>query len=57
MDINDLRSLVTVLAFVAFLGIIAWAWSDRRKAVYDAAARMPLDEEETPAQAPRNTER
>lgn len=45
MDINDLRSIITVLAFASFIGIVAWAWSGRRKAEFDAAARLPLDEE------------
>ena len=45
MDINDLRSLVTVLAFAAFMGIVWWAYSDRRKQTYDEAARLPLDDD------------
>ncbi len=45
MDINDLRSIFTVLAFIAFAGIVWWAYSDRRKATYDEAARMPLDDD------------
>lgn len=45
MDINELRSLFTVLAFVAFMGIVWWAYSDRRKATYDEAAKLPLDDD------------
>ena len=45
MDINDLRSLFTVLAFIAFVGIVWWAYSDRRKQTYDEAAMMPLDDD------------
>lgn len=45
MDINDLRSIVTVLAFIAFIGIVWWAYSDRRKESYEAAARLPLDDD------------
>ena len=45
MDINDLRSLFTVLAFIAFIGIVWWAYSDRRKQTYDEAAMMPLDDD------------
>jgi cytochrome c oxidase cbb3-type subunit 4 len=45
MDINDLRSIVTVLAFIAFMGIVWWAYSDRRKQAYDEAARLPLDDD------------
>jgi cytochrome c oxidase cbb3-type subunit 4 len=43
VDINDLRSLFTVLAFIAFVGIVWWAYSDRRKLTYDEAALLPLD--------------
>lgn len=45
MDINDLRSLITVLAFIAFIGIVWWAYSDRRKQAYDEAAMLPLDDD------------
>ncbi|MDP3514087.1 MAG: CcoQ/FixQ family Cbb3-type cytochrome c oxidase assembly chaperone [Sulfuritalea sp.] len=45
MDINDLRSLFTVLAFIAFIGIVWWAYSDRRKKTYDEAAMLPLDDD------------
>ena len=45
MDINDLRSLFTVLAFIAFIGIVWWAYSDRRKATYAEAAMLPLDDD------------
>ena len=52
MDINDLRSLFTVLAFIAFIGIVWWAYSDRRKDAYDQAARSVL-EDDTPPGADR----
>ena len=45
MDINDLRSLFTVLAFIAFVGIVWWAYSARRKQTYDEAAMLPLDDD------------
>jgi cytochrome c oxidase cbb3-type subunit 4 len=46
MDINTLRSAVTVVAFVMFIAIVLWAFSDRSKAGFDRAARLPLEEEE-----------
>jgi cytochrome c oxidase cbb3-type subunit 4 len=46
MDINDLRSAFTVLSLVVFLGVVWWAYSDRRKVAYDEAARLPLDDED-----------
>jgi len=31
MDINDVRGLGTIFALIAFIGIIAWAYSSSRK--------------------------
>lgn len=45
MDINDLRSIFTVLAFLMFVGIVWWAYSGRRKQAYEEAARLPLDDD------------
>jgi cytochrome c oxidase cbb3-type subunit 4 len=45
MDINDFRSLQTVLAFIAFIGIVIWAWSKRRKKSFDDAANLPFADE------------
>ena len=45
MDINDLRAGITVLTFVLFIGIVWWAYSDRRKLSFDEAARLPLDDD------------
>ncbi len=61
MDINDLRSIFTVLAFIAFIGIVWWAYSDRRKATYEQAAMLPLDDDSefvpTVPQVTKNQER
>ena len=46
MDIDSWRSIITVLSFVLFIGIVWWAYSDRRKATYDAAALSVLDDED-----------
>ena len=45
MDINDLRSAITVLSLAVFLGIVAWAWSRRRQESFDDAARLPFMDE------------
>ena len=45
MDINLLRSIVTVVAFVVFIGIVFWAWSARNKARFDEAARLPFEQD------------
>jgi len=46
MDLNLLRSLVTVAALVAFLGIVWWAYSPARKARLEDAGRSVLEESE-----------
>jgi cytochrome c oxidase cbb3-type subunit 4 len=44
MDINLIRSLVTVAAFVAFAGIVWWAYSPSRKQRLEDAGRSVLEE-------------
>jgi len=46
MDINTLRSIVTVVAFAAFIAIVLWAYSDRSKAAFEQAARLPFEEDD-----------
>lgn len=45
MDINLLRSIVTVVALVVFVGIVVWAWSRRNKERFDEAARLPFEQD------------
>ncbi len=45
-----LESIWTVVLLVAFVLIVAWAWNSRRKHAFDEAARIPLEEDEAPAQ-------
>jgi cytochrome c oxidase cbb3-type subunit IV len=45
MDINDLRSIVTVISMLTFLGIVAWAWSRRNKDRFEEAAQLPFQDE------------
>ena len=46
MDAGTWGALGTLLAFVAFVGVVIWAYSKRRKADFEAAARLPLEDEE-----------
>jgi cytochrome c oxidase cbb3-type subunit IV len=46
MDINDIRAVLTVASFVAFVGIVWWAYGARRKARFDRAARSVLEEDD-----------
>jgi len=45
MDINTLRVILLVLCFIAFLGIIWWAYGGRRKSRFEEAAQLPFNEE------------
>ena len=45
MDINDMRSAVTVGSFLVFVGIVAWAWSKRNKSDFDEAAQLPFKDD------------
>ena len=53
MDINDIRSLITVLGLVCFLAICAWAYSRHAKAGFDEAARLPLSDDDLPVRGGR----
>ncbi len=45
MDVNDLRSAVTVTLFLLFLALVAYTWSRKRKPEYDEAAMLPFADE------------
>lgn len=45
MDVNLMRSIITTVLFVVFIGIVLWAWGKGRRADFDAAARLPLDDD------------
>lgn len=44
MDINDLRSISTVISLVTFIGIIWWAYSRSNQGRFDEAANLPFAE-------------
>lgn len=45
MDINDMRSAMTVVSLLTFIGIVVWAWSKRNKSSFDEAAQLPFNED------------
>ena len=45
MDINVLRSVVTVATFAIFIGIVVWAWSRRNAASFEEAAQLPFQQD------------
>ena len=45
MDMNDLiGSVVTVVFFITFIGIVWWAYGGRRKARVEEDGRIPFEE-------------
>ena len=46
MDVNVLRSIVTVVSLITFIGIVMWAWSRKNRGSFDEAAQLPFIEEE-----------
>jgi cytochrome c oxidase cbb3-type subunit IV len=47
MDINDLRSAVTLLLLLMFLAIVAWVYSKKRdQHTFDEIAALPLQGED-----------
>ncbi|WP_408598004.1 cbb3-type cytochrome oxidase subunit 3 [Limnohabitans sp.] len=45
MDVNDLRIATTLLSFAIFIGILVWAFSRRNQTDFDAAAKLPFDQD------------
>jgi len=46
MDINTIRGISTVLALIAFLGVVWWAYSGRQKNRFSNAANSLFSDEE-----------
>ena len=45
MNMGLIHSIWTLLLVAIFVGIIAWAFSRRRKQSFDEAARLPLEDD------------
>jgi cytochrome c oxidase cbb3-type subunit 4 len=45
MDIDAIRSLMTVTAFITFAAIVLWAYSARARRGFDEAERLPFEED------------
>lgn len=42
---GTLSGIFTAVSMVLLIGITVWAWSSRRRAAFDATARLPLEED------------
>ncbi len=49
MDSGTASGVMTGILILVFIGIIAWAYSSRRRRDFEEAARIPL-EDETPSE-------
>jgi len=54
MDMGTFRGVLTAILMAAFIGLVIWAWGKRRKADFEAAAALPLEEDQHPK--PNNPE-
>lgn len=45
LDFGSLHSAWTVLLVIVFIGIVAWAYGRKRKADFDEAANLPLNDD------------
>ena len=45
MELTTLRSLITLISFLVFIGIVVWAWSGRNRERFDEAARLPSSDD------------
>jgi cytochrome c oxidase cbb3-type subunit 4 len=55
MDINDLRSIVTVAGLLCFLGIVWWAYGKSSKKDFEEAANLPFAEHDDEDAAARTS--
>ena len=46
MEINDIRVWQTAILMVSFIGIVFWAYSNRRKKSFDEAANLPFADDD-----------
>lgn len=46
MDIGTFRGITTLLIMIAFLGVVFWAYSKRRKKDFDEAKNLPFADDE-----------
>jgi cytochrome c oxidase cbb3-type subunit 4 len=42
MDLNDIRSLVTLFSFALFIALMVWTWWPTRRDDLDEAAQLPF---------------
>jgi cytochrome c oxidase cbb3-type subunit 4 len=46
LTMGTFRGIVTAVLLGLFVSLVVWAWSKARRPAFDAAARMPLEDED-----------
>ena len=54
MDIGVINGLITAVLLVAFIGIIIWAYSSKRRERFDDYAHIPLEEDDQSVSSSQN---
>jgi cytochrome c oxidase cbb3-type subunit IV len=49
MDLNQIRSIVTLIAFIVFIGIVVRVWRSANREQHEQAAALPFSDEPAPA--------
>ncbi len=57
MDINTVRGISTIFVMIAFIGIVLWAYSRKRKSEFDEAANLPFADEENNERSLKESEK
>jgi len=52
LDMGVVRGIATVLALLAFVAVVAWAYGKRSQDAFKSAARLPLEEDDAPEARP-----
>jgi cytochrome c oxidase cbb3-type subunit 4 len=46
LSLGLVRALLTLTLFIAFIGLWVWAWRGERRKDFDAAALLPLQDDQ-----------
>ena len=57
MDIGSIRGLGTLILFVAFVRLVIWPYSNKRKKSFDEAANLPFADETVAEEEEREREK
>ena len=54
MDYGTFRGILTIIILIIFIGIVAWAYSKKRKASFDEAANLVFDDKKQEQESPKD---